>query len=152
MSKSMARKGKRTPPGHIPETHQKFWADPEDPRHGTEHGYSNLKCKCDRCRRAKADACEEDRQNRILIGLPDLNDPRHGTENGYRNYGCRCDKCRAEWSRVTNRRRKAREARRKAEKVALVAAEAVAVAEKEAAQVNRGRAAAEKAVKAAGLR
>ena len=151
MSKAKAHKEKRTPPGHIPKTHEAFWADPEDPRHGTEHGYSNLKCKCDRCRRAKADACEEDRQNRMVKGLPP-GDKRHGTENGYRNYGCTCDLCRAEWSRVTNRRRKARNARRKAEAEAVVATEAAEIAEKEAAQVKRSKAAAEKAAKAAGVR
>lgn len=29
-----------------------FWNDPEDERHGTTNGYSNLKCRCDRCKEA----------------------------------------------------------------------------------------------------
>lgn len=33
-----------------------FIADPSDPRHGTSNGYSNLKCRCDRCREAWAAA------------------------------------------------------------------------------------------------
>lgn len=151
MSKSMARTEKRTPPGHVPETRRKMQGDPKDPRHGTESGYSNLMCRCERCTQAKTDACEEDRQNRIARGLPD-GDDRHGTENGYRNYGCRCDKCRGAWSRITNTRRKARNARRKAEAEALVAAEAAALAKKQLAKVKRGKAAAEKAVRSAGGR
>lgn len=27
-----------------------FWNNPDDPRHGTVNGYSNHKCRCDRCR------------------------------------------------------------------------------------------------------
>lgn len=30
----------------------RFHADPDDPRHGTLNGYSNLKCRCSRCRAA----------------------------------------------------------------------------------------------------
>lgn len=28
--------------------------NPDDPRHGTNNGYSNLGCRCDRCKAAKA--------------------------------------------------------------------------------------------------
>lgn len=31
-----------------------FIADGTDPRHGTLNGYSNLKCRCDRCKAAAA--------------------------------------------------------------------------------------------------
>ena len=32
----------------------RFQADPDDPRHGTKHGYKNLGCRCDRCKAAYA--------------------------------------------------------------------------------------------------
>lgn len=31
---------------------EEFWNNPEDERHGTTNGYSNLKCRCDRCKDA----------------------------------------------------------------------------------------------------
>lgn len=31
-----------------------FSSTPDDPRHGTENGYSNLRCRCDRCTDAHA--------------------------------------------------------------------------------------------------
>jgi len=33
-------------------TAERFRADPKDPRHGTQNGYVNLKCRCARCREA----------------------------------------------------------------------------------------------------
>jgi hypothetical protein len=29
-----------------------FWEDSDDERHGTTNGYTNLKCRCDRCTQA----------------------------------------------------------------------------------------------------
>lgn len=83
-----------------------FQADPTDPRHGTENGYQNLHCRCDRCRtantiyargRARANGVRtraeaHAAQRRPLTG-PD--DPRHGKPNTLRNHGCRCIRCRA---------------------------------------------------------
>jgi hypothetical protein len=37
---------------------------PDDPRHGTVNGYSNLKCRCDRCRAAWAIAYRARRARR----------------------------------------------------------------------------------------
>jgi hypothetical protein len=89
---------------------ERFRNNPDDPRHGTENGYSNLKCKCEPCKQAWREAVAEDRKTRATKPVPDH---VHGTENGYRNYGCKCDKCKTEWSRVSNRRRKRRDQRRR---------------------------------------
>jgi len=34
------------------QTVEAFRANLDDPRHGTDNGYSNLRCRCDRCREA----------------------------------------------------------------------------------------------------
>lgn len=34
------------------EAHEAFRANPDDPRHGSLNGYSNMKCRCGRCRQA----------------------------------------------------------------------------------------------------
>lgn len=60
-----------------------------DPRHGTENGYGNLRCRCTACRGAHADYIADKKRDRWLP--PD--DPRHGTCNGYGNYNCRCTPC-----------------------------------------------------------
>lgn len=62
----------------------------EDPRHGTTDGYSNHRCRCDRCRKANATAhaaymARVRNEGRIL--------GRHGTTLSY-DSGCRCDLCR----------------------------------------------------------
>lgn len=41
---------KRKPSG------KEFWDDPSDVRHGTPNGYSNLGCRCERCRKAATQA------------------------------------------------------------------------------------------------
>jgi hypothetical protein len=38
--------------------------DPNDPRHGTENGYTNCGCRCDRCRAAGTEATRRVRANR----------------------------------------------------------------------------------------
>jgi hypothetical protein len=81
---------------------------PNDPRHGTLNGYSNLHCRCDACRGAWADYCYDLRQNRL--GRLWKADVEHGNANTYSNWGCRCRPCteamnkqRRDWA--TRRRR-----------------------------------------------
>ena len=69
---------------------------PDDPRHGTNNGYMNLRCRCDACKAAGRQANLEQKQKRLARGLPD-GDRRHGTCNGYTNWGCRCGACRSAW-------------------------------------------------------
>ena len=81
-------------------------ADPGDPRHGTLNGYTNLACRCDRCRAANTRYCAEIRLRRRARGCPDH---LHGSPNGYGNYGCRCGDCTVAWradSRDYARRRR----------------------------------------------
>ena len=74
---------------------------PDDPRHGTRNGYTNLTCRCDRCRAAWADYVYGIRRRRAAF--EDV--PEHGTLNGYVNYRCRCDDCRAASNEYKRRRR-----------------------------------------------
>lgn len=62
--------------------------------HGTLGGYTNHKCRCDRCRQVNTDYIYDIRTKRMVDGLPP-EDSRHGTDNGYTNYGCRCSECTA---------------------------------------------------------
>jgi hypothetical protein len=39
--------------------------DPNDPRHGTDNGYTNCGCRCDRCRAAGTEATRRVRANRV---------------------------------------------------------------------------------------
>jgi hypothetical protein len=64
--------------------------DPTDPRHGTTNGYRNLKCRCERCRRANADDAAQRKAARRNAPTPRR---VHGTVNGYDNYSCRCARC-----------------------------------------------------------
>lgn len=74
-----------------------------DPRHGTTNGYSNLDCRCDRCRKAWTQYCLAYRHEKGLSEPWEsyLDQVRlkaelrnHGTEVRY-NGGCRCEHCRA---------------------------------------------------------
>lgn len=65
---------------------------PDDPRHGTEGGYTNQRCRCPDCTAANTAAVLNRKARREPLP-PD--DPRHGTPNGYTNHGCHCDHCRA---------------------------------------------------------
>jgi hypothetical protein len=76
---------------------------PDDPRHGTRHGYVYFKCRCDLCRAAQA---EYQRKNRadlrerlaeVFDSLP------HGVHSTYNNWGCRCEACTAVNSEVCAR-------------------------------------------------
>lgn len=62
---------------------------PDDPRHGTTNGYTNLKCRCQRCRDAWSATSRYRRAKRALT--PD--DPRHGRYTTYSNHSCRCPAC-----------------------------------------------------------
>lgn len=70
--------------------------DADDPRHGTDNGYNNLRCSCDRCRAAHAQVCARYKRLRIARGCPEK---LHGTAGGYGNYGCRCTPCTDAWAR-----------------------------------------------------
>ena len=67
---------------------------PEDPRHGTFNGYSNLLCRCDSCKAAAKEVnaiAKVERFTRPKTGKEHW----HGTYNGYHNYNCRCGPCTA---------------------------------------------------------
>jgi hypothetical protein len=61
-----------------------------DPRHGTENGYSNLRCRCQHCRRAWAFTVRKRRGRKRSEPTPV---DAHGTVSGYSYWGCRCPKC-----------------------------------------------------------
>jgi hypothetical protein len=68
--------------------------NPDDPRHGTQNGYCNHGCRCQRCRASNAAYQQGARQRRQdFIDAGRVPDHVHGTENGYGNYRCRCDPC-----------------------------------------------------------
>lgn len=69
---------------------------PDDPRHGTENGYKNLACRCERCREAhrlwfvayrRRNGVRPEAEYREAV-------KRHGV-NRYKRGRCRCDICRA---------------------------------------------------------
>jgi hypothetical protein len=76
----------------------------DDPRHGL-NGYSNLRCRCGRCRAAFAADVKRAKYSRPALE-PD--DPRHGTSNGYGNWNCRCPACTTAATVANMRRRQAR--------------------------------------------
>lgn len=63
-----------------------------DPRHGSGNGYSNLGCRCERCRRAWALTYQKRRERKRSEPTPV---DAHGTVSGYSYWGCRCPKCTA---------------------------------------------------------
>lgn len=81
----------------LSETQLRFHVDSTDPRHGTYNGYSNLKCRCSRCRAANVVKNREMRVNRWA--KTEANDGiapgrrNHGTSITYSNWGCTCPKC-----------------------------------------------------------
>ena len=79
-----------------------------DPRHGTLNGYSNLGCRCVRCKVPWVAYCKRRREERKALIQPD--DPRHGKSSFYYNYSCRCDKCKAEHARKSRELKAARRA------------------------------------------
>lgn len=87
--------------------------NPDDPRHGTVNGYTNLACRCDPCKAANTAEVEKGRQRRMAKPIPAH---VHGTVNGYRNYGCRLDCCTTANTIASNRRHKERRRRLKEER------------------------------------
>lgn len=65
---------------------------PDDQRHGTANGYSNLGCRCGECRAAKATDQRAQNAARARRGLPE-SDLRHGKASTYMNWRCRCQAC-----------------------------------------------------------
>lgn len=63
-----------------------------DHRHGMMNGYTNLGCRCDRCRATWAKYVSQRRATRA--SRIDPSDPRHGTESFYFNHSCRYLRCR----------------------------------------------------------
>jgi hypothetical protein len=57
---------------------------------GTPDGYTNHRCRDDKCRAANVARNREWRERRRLEPIPEY---VHGSGNGYRSYGCRCDDC-----------------------------------------------------------
>jgi hypothetical protein len=83
-----------------PEAATAMHADPGHRAHGTLNGYGYWKCRCRRCRQARAGyekehgrAPKEKRLATIATFHADPTDPKHGTTNGYGNLGCRCARC-----------------------------------------------------------
>lgn len=73
--------------------------------HGTSGGYTNHKCRCDKCKAAFAAYMAKFRE-RVKDNVPEH---VHGTAGGYTNYSCRCVKCTSAHTRLTRERRKAKE-------------------------------------------
>ena len=63
---------------------------PDDPRHGSVNGYSNLACRCQPCKNAWAAAVRKRKAERTLRGP---SDDIHGKTTTYTNWGCRCRPC-----------------------------------------------------------
>ncbi len=96
----------------------------DDPRHGTNNAYSNLGCRCDRCRAASTEyhrshgtagymmdtcSCGNPKRTialhcRFCYDAARAPEHEHGREGKY-NDGCRCDECR-EAARVGRARRR----------------------------------------------
>lgn len=70
--------------------HKPFTSD--DPRHGTENGYGNLRCRCQPCRDAHTAKNKRKRAQRAQ--RISLDDARHGDVSFYFNHSCRCEMCR----------------------------------------------------------
>jgi hypothetical protein len=74
-------------------TKARIWPGDGDPRHGTDNGYTNLRCPCDDCRAAHTEYFRTVTRPRLRAKGLIADDPRHGTYNAYTNYGCRCPRC-----------------------------------------------------------
>lgn len=70
-----------------------------DPVHGTVNGYSNLRCRCAKCREAW-----RMRHYAYRLRGPGPN-VRHGTQSTYKNFKCRCYECRQWFYRRSKRSR-----------------------------------------------
>jgi hypothetical protein len=92
-----------------------FPGTPSDPRHGTANGYTNLDCRCRRCRTAHAENYKRLAHARgqhmpwdqyLLERTAESKRKPCGTESKY-TAGCRCDAC-TYASAEARRRRRAR--------------------------------------------
>ncbi len=63
-----------------------------DPRHGI-NGYSNLKCRCPKCRKANATWQGQKRMERAARLIADPSLAPHGNCATYDNWACRCVSC-----------------------------------------------------------
>jgi hypothetical protein len=63
--------------------------------HGTLNAYTNLGCRCARCREANRIECSRQKERRRR-GIPSRTGyiPKHGTLTRYQNWCCRCTHCR----------------------------------------------------------
>lgn len=61
----------------------------EPPTHGLASTYSNLRCRCEDCRRANSDRMQQQRRERRRYPSDQI---PHG-RGGYSNYDCRCKTC-----------------------------------------------------------
>jgi hypothetical protein len=68
---------------------ERFRADLTDPRHGTQNGYTNLRCRCQPCRDVHAETVRRARARRASDIPADI----HGKASTYQNYACRCRPC-----------------------------------------------------------
>ncbi len=66
----------------------------DDPRHGTENGYGNLKCRCADCTEAWRAYCQRRRETARAKAAADPSLVPHGTATGRDVMGCRCEPCR----------------------------------------------------------
>lgn len=64
-----------------------------DPRHETTNGYTNLGCRCDRCRYAHAAAKRQQQARRVEQLRADPTVAEHARYSTYTNWGCRCGPC-----------------------------------------------------------
>jgi hypothetical protein len=71
--------------------------------HGKIGGYTNHRCRCERCR-----AANTQRQRDLRSGRSGRQVIPHGTDNGYTNYGCRCQSCRQARARAKKRERESK--------------------------------------------
>jgi hypothetical protein len=81
-----------------------------DPRHGTENGYTNLLCRCQPCRDQHALIVKDQRARRHLR-LSTGENVNHGEASTYWNWGCRCLLCTKAASVARRRWRVTRQAR-----------------------------------------
>ena len=102
------KNNRATPSGRCGCQRERCRLEPEDHRHGTVNGYSNLGCGCPPCRAAHSVICRERRIARSSGPIPDR---VHGTPGGYGNYRCTCVECRRAWSKDTGDRSKRRRER-----------------------------------------
>lgn len=60
--------------------------------HGTKHGYSYYRCRCDRCTEANREWTARGIANRAKKDIPAA---IHGKASTYTNWACRCPRCTA---------------------------------------------------------